>query len=384
MKLKEERQHDIEYKQTKDKVIASLTLQKASAASRLAEKIMGLDEQKKMLEKELASLKSDAKQYAESLFNLEDAVLTRAVETNSFIISISKETTRALHDKEIFFKKLEEIYPNLIQQIKEIYNATLKISTSSPSVKVSSLKENNVIQKIKQYISSLYNKIKQNLFSYDKKLNELKDLFFNEKESDNTISLKEQIEKIIKEQIKFIDIYKENKIEEQENLIKESRQECVNYKDLFNMKEGENKEMKIKTEDMKKIIKEEIEKFLIEEGEQIEGEDPALELMTPEQKAEYLKWSKKEPVSKEKNFLNDKELKEEQQPIIDKEKEYDRLRFSILKGLKDLEHLLKYDFDKMALTKRDKAIMKSDDPIPGEEDELVEQKKEELPDKKKQ
>lgn len=115
---------EIEYKEKKvkgilDRVIAVLTGNKSGAFTRLAQRYKRLDRLTKLMKMERDKLNLETKLKVKDLFDAEDEILTRVIDTASLTITLSKEQTQTIENIDIdsYVEELEQLMPGLEQQI---------------------------------------------------------------------------------------------------------------------------------------------------------------------------------------------------------------------------------------------------------------------------
>lgn len=125
------------------------------------------------LEVRQKELNTKIKAETEELFDAEDVVYTRVIDTVSATMNLSKKTvvTSTKVDYQAVIDSISELVPELSEQIKLLIEANTKVSSTekSPALRVD-LKEGFF-----DWIKGLYNKIKSWGKSYDKKLDSIND-----------------------------------------------------------------------------------------------------------------------------------------------------------------------------------------------------------------
>lgn len=171
--LFEARNPGIEYHDETDgkKVIAKLYSYNSQSYTKLAQKLQKIDN----LEAEIKAIKlevqGEAKENINDLFDAEDAVRTRVVETISFIFTLTKDPKETVSPKykDILAELETHLTPELIVVLEKLKKQMVNVTQKSPGLSVKSLKES---------VSNIFNKIKNAIFNwgtkYDQKLNALK------------------------------------------------------------------------------------------------------------------------------------------------------------------------------------------------------------------
>lgn len=170
--LFESRLPDQEYEETEKQVIARLYSYNSQVYTKLAQKVERISQ----LESEVKQLKEEVKQETREniadLFDAEDAVKTRIVETVSFILQLSKdpEPTVAPKYKEILEALSNQLTPELIQVLEHLKKTMVTTTQKSAGLKIKPVDEG--------MFSSLFAHLKNAIanwgFKYDRKLAELR------------------------------------------------------------------------------------------------------------------------------------------------------------------------------------------------------------------
>lgn len=187
--LLEDRRADLNYKEKLvkgqiDRVTVELEAHESSVMTKLASRYFSIDKTIKKLMEVKDKMNAGVKEKAEALFNAEDIVLTRVVETVSFGLTLSKqmqvaESTVERVNYEKIAKELmalisEDLKPQVDAIIKEATTKTvIPASTKSPGLRITPKNEGFVgdaVNKFKELVLRFKNWAK----NYDKKLNQLK------------------------------------------------------------------------------------------------------------------------------------------------------------------------------------------------------------------
>lgn len=184
--LIEERQKNFKYtekrvKNALDKVILELEGSDSGAMSRLMTRYQRLDKSAKLLKERRDAVNAQVKDVADRLFDVEDAVATRIIETVSYTVMLTKATKAADKeakknvDYESAFSELARLVPELIEQVNSIREkyTTLEQPKDTPSaLKVTDKKVvkeglvGTVMSALKNFAKSIFSWGK----SYDAKL----------------------------------------------------------------------------------------------------------------------------------------------------------------------------------------------------------------------
>lgn len=191
--LFEARKSDLPYEEKKTKgiinrVIVSLKGNESGAATRLTKRYEELDEALKDLADKRNALNSEVKELVDDLFDAEDCIYTRVVETISYTITLSKgekaesKTPKKSIDYEGAFKALSALVPDLTEQVKLITEEfTKEIPTTDTPQKLTvkrtdeGLKDtaSRLVAKFKRLLAS----VKKWAEGYDSKLEKVKNRF---------------------------------------------------------------------------------------------------------------------------------------------------------------------------------------------------------------
>lgn len=184
-------------KETVDRVIVSLEKQRSAAMTRLAQRYHRLNLALKRMSEERDKVNAEMKEHVQALFDAEDVVYTRVVETNSFVLTLAKQgtaTTKTTYDFEKIAEELAKLIPDELQskvdEITEAYKKVTVTQPKSPALTVqtadevekkgrtvrANLKEGiaDVFKKAATTVKALLKKVAAWGVSYDKKLAVLK------------------------------------------------------------------------------------------------------------------------------------------------------------------------------------------------------------------
>jgi CRISPR/Cas system CMR-associated protein Cmr5 small subunit len=159
---------EISYTRTADKVIANLTKHDSATYTRLANKIKEMQQ----LEEDIKKIRDDIKQATrediQALFEAEDSVMTRVVETTSFTLQLSKDPkpTETVKYQEVLKELANDLTPDLIKKLEELKKKFTSVTQKAPSL---TLKE-GILDTLKSYYRSIVSWAK----SFDNKLAKLK------------------------------------------------------------------------------------------------------------------------------------------------------------------------------------------------------------------
>ena len=175
--LVEDRQKEFKYtekraKNALDKVILELEGNDSAAMSRLMTRYQRLDKSAKLLKERRDAVNAQVKDVADRLFDAEDAVATRIIETVSYTVMLTKATRAADKeptqkiDFESAFSELARLVPQLTEQVDAIRQkyTTLEQPKDTPSaLKVTDKKTvkegliGTAVSAIKNFVKDLFN-----------------------------------------------------------------------------------------------------------------------------------------------------------------------------------------------------------------------------------
>jgi uncharacterized protein (UPF0335 family) len=156
-------------------VVATLRSYNSQTYTKLAVKV----ERIQALETEISQLKDEIKQETREnvadLFDAEDAVRTRVIDTISFIMTLSKDPKATVTPKykDILEALSQQLTPELIEVLENLKKTMVTVTQKSPSLKISRKDELT-----EGYLSAFTSKIKDFIYGwakrYDRKLDSLK------------------------------------------------------------------------------------------------------------------------------------------------------------------------------------------------------------------
>lgn len=170
-----------------DRVIAELKGHKSGAFTKLAFRYKIIDMILKRLNDKREILNIEAKERVSELFDVQDEIHTRVVNTISLTLTVAKATKKTpspKFDREGFMTELHEMLPELIDQLKVLeakYTTLGKTIAVSPALRVKLPDRlpfesvNEDVDKLAEWAKKWANRIRENLAnSFDKKLMMLK------------------------------------------------------------------------------------------------------------------------------------------------------------------------------------------------------------------
>lgn len=185
--LTEERQKDFKYTEKRvkgalDKVILELEGNNSGAMSRLMTRYTRLDKTAKLLKERRDEVNAQVKDVADRLFDAEDALATRIIETVSYTVMLTKSEKAETKEpkKEIdyasAYSELAKLVPELEAKAKEIlekYTSSIPPKDTPTALKVKSKVDEGVVSAVKGWIASAKAFVKEVLGwgrAYDAKL----------------------------------------------------------------------------------------------------------------------------------------------------------------------------------------------------------------------
>ena len=180
------RRSDLTYTEKKvkdkvDRVTVELNGNESGVFTKLASRYDRLGKALAVMKEKRDQLNADIKLKAEQLFDAEDIVLTRVVETVSFTMTISKRSKvapKTTINYEKIAEELAKLIPDELQskvdEIVKAYTTITEQPDKSPALTVKGKVTEGLLQSIIMMIGDLLSSIKSWGKSYDAKLNRLK------------------------------------------------------------------------------------------------------------------------------------------------------------------------------------------------------------------
>jgi uncharacterized protein (UPF0335 family) len=167
--LLEARDPAIKYQDSEQEVVAMLRGSDSQVYTKLAQKVNRIEQ----LEEEIKALKEEVKQVSREniadLFDADDAIKARVVQTMSFILTLSKDPKATVTPKykDILEALSTQLTPELIIVLENLKKQMVTVTQKSPSLRIT----RNVDE---GSIGDLFARFKQKVFgwatSYDQKL----------------------------------------------------------------------------------------------------------------------------------------------------------------------------------------------------------------------
>lgn len=193
MSLLEARQPGVKYteKQVKgaiDKVTATLSGTSSANMTKLAKRYARLEVSLKAMKEKHDELNARLKEDVQGLFDAEDVVLTRVVETAQFTLTMAKEVQKADGGTEVDYKSiiaaLSALIPDELQsKVDSITEKYTKVLPPKPAIKRLSVSKEvgapppvveGLLDNLKKMAASFLKSITSWAAGYDRKLNALK------------------------------------------------------------------------------------------------------------------------------------------------------------------------------------------------------------------
>jgi len=167
---------DVSYEDMNGKVIARLQSYNSQTYTKLAQKLLKIEELEKEIKALKAEVKSETKENVADLFDADDALSTRIVETISFVFSMTKDPKETITPKykEIMAAMEKHMTPQLIEIQEGLKKTMITTSQRSPALTVEPREVSESFGKV----SSLFTRLKDMVFrwatKYDRQLDQLK------------------------------------------------------------------------------------------------------------------------------------------------------------------------------------------------------------------
>ncbi len=139
---------DIEFERNADKVVATLKSYNSQSYTKLAQKVERIETLEEEIKVLKLQVKGEAKEHVHSLFEAEDTVRTRVVDTISFIITLSKDPkpTETVQYAKVIAELEKHLTPELIVILENLKAQFKTVTQKEPSLKIVK-KDHTVTQK---------------------------------------------------------------------------------------------------------------------------------------------------------------------------------------------------------------------------------------------
>lgn len=171
--LVEGRDPNLDYDQSNTKVVARLGGQDSREYTLLAKEYQRLNRLESLVKAAKERFKTGVKIHVADKFDPADAVLTRVIETKSFVFEMSKDpkATETVQYKKVIDELTTHLTPELVQVVNALVEQYTSVTQKSPSIKVNPIKEG-----VSELLGRFKNAILNWAQGYDKKLAHLKAL----------------------------------------------------------------------------------------------------------------------------------------------------------------------------------------------------------------
>lgn len=176
MKITEVRNPNFEYEGKADQIAVNLKSYDSASYTKLAQKVLQIAE----YADKIAALKEEVKQETrdkiQDLFDAEDEIKTRVVNTLSFIFTLSKKpkATDTFKYAEIVKELEAHLTPDLLEVLAELKDKYKSVTQKEAGLKVKAQVKEGVLETIKTMLSSFYDKIVKWAKKFDTDLDDLK------------------------------------------------------------------------------------------------------------------------------------------------------------------------------------------------------------------
>mgnify|MGYP000727153710 CR=1 FL=1 len=172
---------DIEFERGIDKVVAKLKSYDSQSYTKLAQKVERIEVLEDEIKALKAQVKSEAKEHVHSLFEAEDTVRTRVVDTVSFIITLSKDPkpTETVQYAKVIAELEKSLTPELVALLENLKAQFKTVTQKEPSLKIAKKDLTESFgNAFARYTDKFNNFVSKWSSKYDKKLDKLKQLAF--------------------------------------------------------------------------------------------------------------------------------------------------------------------------------------------------------------
>jgi septal ring factor EnvC (AmiA/AmiB activator) len=185
-----EGQDDLTYKEKKvkdvlDRVTVELSGSYSGSMSRLTSRYAKLDRQAKLMTERRNEVNAEMKEVSQRLFDAEDEVLTRVIETVSYTITLTKaekaadKESKKTVDYSAILKELSKMVPELEEKIKDLTEKYTEISEAKDTptqLRIKSKVDEGMIGRAWAWTKTFLDSITVWGKGYDARLDKLKEL----------------------------------------------------------------------------------------------------------------------------------------------------------------------------------------------------------------
>lgn len=173
---------DIEFERGADKVVAKLKSYNSQVYTKLAQKVERIEALEDEIKALKAEVKSGAREHVNALFDAEDVVRTRVVDTVSFILTLSKDPkpTETVQYAKVITELEKSLTPELILILENLKAQFKTVTQKEPSLKIIAKPKDDLEESMHSYQRKFDAFIHQWAERYDDKLDSLKQLVSDE------------------------------------------------------------------------------------------------------------------------------------------------------------------------------------------------------------
>lgn len=171
---------DIEYERDATKVIAKLKSYNSQVYTKLAQKIQRIEDIESEIKQLKLEVKSDTREHVAALFDADDVIRTRIVETISLTLTLSKDPkpTESYKYAKIIEELEKHLTPELIAVLENLKTQFKTITQKEPSLSIATKTEEplteGILDILKTHMSKYTSFINSWASKYDRKLELLK------------------------------------------------------------------------------------------------------------------------------------------------------------------------------------------------------------------
>ena len=161
-----------------NKAIINLRGRDSEKYTKLANRIEQLQELETEIKDIKKAIKSETKELIGDLFEAEDTVFTRVVETVSVVFTMSKDPkpTESVSYAKVLTALTEHLTPELIEKLEELKKAYTSTSQREPSLSIKREFVDNSQQQLLNYCYTIKQNFQYWAQAYDRKLNQIKQM----------------------------------------------------------------------------------------------------------------------------------------------------------------------------------------------------------------
>ena len=174
--LLEGRRPDVQYTENDKEVIAILLSYDSQIFTKLAKQFEEIDARTEELKRLNLEFKQQTRDAINDLFDAEDEIKVRIIETKSFSLTMGKmpKATETPKYKDILNELANHLTPELIQVLEKLKEQMVTVTQKEPSVRIKPISEG--------FVGSLFARMKNAVLQwgqrYDQKLDRLKQMAY--------------------------------------------------------------------------------------------------------------------------------------------------------------------------------------------------------------